>query len=131
MKTLKTRKKLADYYRFLRPRDTSGALLNRESYPLIGIDNIPWGWYDLFFEMCDEIKDELEHLNALDDFYFIQVKEKQGGLVCEPALHLPIIDNIIQRYEKKSRETCVDCGEPANRVRQTSPLCPNCREWLV
>ena len=69
-------KQIVEKYPFLRARDIDGTIDTEAEFPMMDLE-IPNGWYDLFYQMCDDIKPLVS-----DDFYFLQVKEKYNRLVC-------------------------------------------------
>ena len=68
-------------YPFLRIRDIDGTADTNVEFPMIHPE-IPNGWYKLFFQMCDDIKAVLEKEGTVEEFYFLQVKEKYNQLRC-------------------------------------------------
>lgn len=101
-------------YPFLIPRDIEGNRYEEFDYEYIGLE-IPVGWRKLFFQMCADIKPILEKEDAMDDFYFLQVKEKYNELVCysNGATSLEV-EEILQKYKYLSRYVCTKCGRPAD-----------------
>ena len=106
-------KQIVAEYPFLRLRDIDGTVDVKSKFPMMGLE-IPLGWYKLFFQMCSDIKPILEKEGALDDFYFLQVKEKYNELVCysNGAASLEV-EQILQKYGYLSRFVCTKCGKPA------------------
>ena len=106
-------KQIIAEYPFLRVRDIDGTVDTESKWPMMSLE-IPDGWYMLFFQMCEDIKTLLEKEGVLDDFYFIQVKEKYNELVCysNGAASLEI-EQILQKYKYLSRFVCTECGKPA------------------
>ena len=93
-------KELVAKYPFLRARALDG-------FPMIGLE-LPNGWYNLFYQMCDDIKDFVPK-----DFYFVQVKEKYNFMRCYTANSTQEIDDIINKYEHMAPYICTICGKPA------------------
>ena len=100
-------------YPFLRVRDIDGSPDMTAEYPLVGLE-VPDGWIPLFLMMCEDIKAALEKegAKALEDFYFLQVKEKYNSLRCYHTGSKEI-DEIIDKYSYISRYVCTRCGKQA------------------
>lgn len=101
-------------YPFLLPRDIDGSIDEEFDYQYLSLGEIPFGWRKLFLQMCDDIRPILVKEGVLDDFYFIQVKEKYNELVCysNGAASLEV-EEILQKYRYLSRYVCTRCGRPA------------------
>jgi len=115
-------------YPFLRARNIDGTIDTESKFPMIGLE-IPNGWYKLFFQMCDDIKTILEEKGKLNDFYFIQVKEKYNELVCySNGEGSPAVEVILQKYGYIARFVCVNCGMPAHYETRgyIASLCETC-----
>lgn len=98
---------------FLRLRDIDGTIDTESKFPMMDLE-VPDGWLRLFFQMCNDIKPLLEKEGVMDDFYFLQVKEKYNELRCysNDAASLEV-EEILQKYEYLSRFICTKCGKPA------------------
>lgn len=87
------------------------------------------GWYKLIDELCEK----------LEPFGIVaaQVKEKFGGLRFYlnpvPPEHWDEIYKYIAEAEKKSLETCEECGKPGKRRGKgwIRTLCDQCEESEV
>ena len=101
-------KELVAKYPFLHVRDINGCIDTKVDFPMIGLE-IPNGWYNLFYQMCDDIKDLV-----LKDFYFLQVKEKYNLMRCYSINSTLEVDAIIAKYERMAPYVCTICGKPAN-----------------
>lgn len=94
-------------------------------------DDIPYGWRiafgDMFFK---ELKEALMECNSLFTYKVLNVEERYGEL-CWYAEGYPFnskVDEVIFKYKKLSKITCIDCGKPA-KYRTTGwiePYCENC-----
>ena len=105
---------VVEKYPFLKRRNIDGSLDTKSRFPMMCLE-IPEGWYRLFFQMCDDIKPYLESAGILDDFYFIQVKEKYNYLRCYWSIAVPIqVLEIIDKYMHLSRFVCTICGAQAS-----------------
>ena len=103
-------------YPFLIPRDIVGNRDEEFDYKYLGLE-IPMGWYKLFLQMCSDIKPILEKEGVLDDFYFLQVKEKFNTLCCySNGATSQDVEDIITKYEHISYYVCTQCGRPATCV---------------
>ena len=106
-------KEIVAKYPFLRIRNTDGMPDMDAKFPLMSLE-IPDGWYKLFFQMCDDIKPILKEEGILEDFYFIQVKEKYNMLRCYSCGKASYkVEDIIGKYEEMARYICTNCGRPA------------------
>lgn len=106
-------KRAVAVYPFLRVRDIDGTPDLEAKFPMMSLE-IPGGWYKLFFLMCDEIKPLLEEEGLLEDFYFIQVKEKYNYLRCySNGKASNMVEEIIAKYEQMAPYICTFCGKPA------------------
>ena len=100
-------------YPFLIPRDIDGNRDEDFDYTYLNLE-IPVGWTMLFFQMCSDIKPLLEKEGVIDDFYFLQVKEKYNELVCySNGAASQEVEQILQKYKYLSRYVCTECGKPA------------------
>lgn len=121
-------KRIVDKYPFLRARDIDGAIDTESKFPMMGLE-IPKGWYRLFFQMCDDIKPLLEKESVIDDFYFIQCKEKYNQLVCySNGIASQEIEDIILKYGHMAYYVCIKCGQPADCETQDylASFCTDC-----
>ena len=97
------------------------------------LDAMPQGWRKAFgLNMCKEIKHSLLKTGgrkALRAYRIDQIKEKFGGLRWYDHNSTEEIWNIIEKYEKLSYKTCINCGKPATciSVGWVSPYCDNCK----
>lgn len=96
---------------------------------------IPAGWYNLFLQMCEDIKPVLEKHGLIDVFEFEQVKEKWGGLRCYYSLgfnydnYSEEIQDILYKYEYMAKLVCTRCGDIATYTAYSgwiSPYCDKC-----
>ena len=108
------------------------------------IDGIPDGWKKSFFS---QLKEELfETLGAYaDEIMFHQIKEKYGQLTVywnfpdkdyytdvdnkDIEEIIPTIENIIKKYTKISKNTCVMCGTASTYTTTwgcIAPFCDDC-----
>lgn len=120
-------------YPFLIPRDIDGSRDEYFDYTYLSLE-IPVGWCKLFLQMCSDIKPLLEKEGAMDDFYFIQVKEKFNELRCySNGSASSKVEVILQKYKYLSRFVCTECGKPA--VYETrdyiASYCEDCWKDLV
>ena len=105
-------KLIVEKYPFLHIRDIDGHIDIESKFPMISLE-IPDGWNKLFFQMCSDIKPILEREGLIDDFYFIQVKEKYNRLICYYNNAPKEVEDIISKYETMAQYVCVNCGKPA------------------
>ena len=120
-------KQIVAEYPFLRLRDIDGTVDTESEFPMMGLE-IPNGWYKLFFQMCADIKPILEREGVLDDFYFLQVKEKYNRLVCYPCKASIEVQDVIDKYSMMASYVCTWCGRPATCETQgyIASFCDDC-----
>ena len=125
-------KQIVAEYPFLRLRDIDGTIDTESKFPMMGLE-IPDGWYKLFFQMCSDIKPILEKEGVLDDFYFLQVKEKYDTLRCYHSGAPKEVDDIIMKYEAMAYYVCTQCGKPATCMTTgyLASFCDDCWKDLV
>jgi hypothetical protein len=126
-------KQIVAKYPFLRLRDIDGTVDTESKFPLMSLE-IPVGWDKLFFQMCDDIKPLLEKEGVMDDFYFIQVKEKYNELVCySNGIASSEVEQILQKYRYLARFICTECGKPAmcETTGYLASYCEGCWKDLV
>ena len=120
---------IVEKYPFLRARTFSGKIDYEDKFPMMGLE-IPNGWFKLFYQMCDDIKPILEEKGLIDEFYFVQVKEKFNQLRCYAHQDIPEIENILTKYEFMARSVCAICGAPAEYETHNyiASFCKDCLE---
>lgn len=98
-------------------------------------DDIPDGWRAAFCpQMWDELKTILEKADYVDQFRFVQIKEKWGQLrIYEGGLPSSIADEVYEwesKYERLSEKYCIHCGKPVKYMTLgwISFVCPECAE---
>ena len=103
-------------------------------YDRTWLDDIDNGWRKAFGEdFCNELFDALINADYLDDFHFLQIKEKFGALRLYfngwPATeHGDKIIEVVSKYEELSKYICGYCGKPARYITKgwIYPLCEDC-----
>ena len=126
-------KQIVAEYPFLRLRDIDGSINTKSRFPMMPLE-IPDGWYKLFFQMCSDIKPILEKEGVLDDFYFLQVKEKMNFLRCySNGAASQEVEDIIGKYETMAYYVCTHCGKPATCMTTgyIASFCDNCCKDFV
>lgn len=99
----------------------------RDNYTLI--EDIPNGWWIAFGEkMSDELKAALG--NYVNDFRFLQIKEKYGSLRLYGAAATEEANDVIDKYEELSSKTCFFCGDSAKWYSNgyILPYCDKCKQ---
>ena len=115
------------------------------------------GWFDIIWNLCSEVTEVYEKAGKEIDFVPAQIKEKFGTLrfyydvggVTKPFHAFDIlgagtirfddestelyreIRDIVRKWEKKSAETCEECGKPGvlrKDLRWVLTLCDECYE---
>jgi hypothetical protein len=125
------RKALIEEYPYLQPRTmTTGEVHSDYDYQfIIGEHDLPEGWLELFLQMCEDIKVPLEKAVLLNEFRFLQVKEKYGRLTVYDNGATEEVHDIIAKYEFLSEQTCTTCGKPAVAMTR-GWICPFCEEHI-
>lgn len=125
------RKALIEEYPYLQPRRmTDGQISPDYDYQfIVGEYDLPEGWLDLFLLMCVDIKAPLEKAGLLNEFRFLQVKEKYGGLRAYNTAGNDEVYNIIDKYEFLSQQVCTTCGKPAVAMTR-GWIYPFCEEHI-
>ncbi|MBR6705275.1 MAG: hypothetical protein IKI84_01165 [Clostridia bacterium] len=93
------------------------------------LDFMPRGWAKAFgMQMCDELKAELEVSGDLYRYRVLEVKEKWGELRWYDYGGNRQTEEIIEKYSRISRRTCISCGKPAIWITRgwISPYCDEC-----
>jgi hypothetical protein len=97
------------------------------------LDAMPDGWRKAFgIQMCKDIKQTLIKelgYKGLFNYRISQIKEKFGGLRWYDSGGTKTINDIIDKYEDLSYNTCIVCGKPATKVSQ-GWICPFCDEHI-
>lgn len=98
------------------------------------LDSMPNGWRKAFgLQMCFEIKSLLEKVNFVDQYRVVQIKEKYSGLRWYdngvPKSIYKEFSELIDKYERLSERTCVQCGNPATKI-SVGWICPWCDEHI-
>ena len=91
------------------------------------LDLLPYGWRGLILDMCAEIKDALPKA-LFDKYQVVEAKEKWYTLRWYDCIdgfgNMPDkITDIVCRYEDKSREVCMICGNFKNKNEQLCSMC--------
>ena len=125
---IKNKKEILAKYPFLKLRDFDGSVYLHDGEPVLMHMEIPKGWYKVFFQMCDDIKPILEKEGKLEEFYFIQVKEKFNGLRCYSAGASEEVHKILDKYEYMASYICTNCGKPATieTTHYIASFCDDC-----
>lgn len=130
-KTVEWRKSLAKQFPYLMPKNSfTGKISDTYDYSyLVGEHDLPKGWFNLFLQMCEDIREPLERCGQIDEFAFFQVKEKYGSMRCYVGGTTEEVMNIIEKYEFLSYQVCCVCGAPAT-VMTHGYICPYCSEHV-
>lgn len=124
---------LCQEYPFLIPRNAfTDAIVADYDYSFTYLDECPEGWKELFLNMCAHIKPMLEESGQLNNFRFVQIKEKYGRLVVYHAGASADVDDVISFYADVSRTICIGCGDPATKITAgwIMPVCDSCADEL-
>ena len=91
------------------------------------IQDIPNGWLKNFgVEMLDDLKCAMGKNYNL--FHCLDVKEKYGELVIYFDIWSDEVENVLTKYQKRSRQICLKCGEKVDRINKNLqiPICDFC-----
>ena len=131
-------------YPFLRFKNNSCCPWeNTEKIEHCWMFELPFGWYDIGAQMCDELMTVLG--KYVDDFIILQLKEKFNEICLywswadreytdeesqEMNQLYSIINHILRVYAETSYHTCTVCGKPATQWTNSwiSGYCDSCYE---
>lgn len=122
-------KKLTDRYPFLVPRNVwTDEIPDDYDYSYIRGQELPNGWFSLFIQMCEDIRQPLIDNNYIDRFRFTQIKEKYNRMTCYHNGAPQQVDDTINTYSVISGYICTKCGLPATHETQgyIASLCTDC-----
>lgn len=95
-------------------------------------DECPEGWTELKLNFYRELKPLLIRYNCLNEYKIIQSKEKWGSwrlyAVGIPSEMEKEYFELLHKYEKISKHTCIHCGKEAKMCDfgWISPICKKC-----
>ena len=78
------------------------------------------GWHPLIKELLDKLQAYVNGFPQLKHFRIVQIKEKWGELCVYTNLGTDVINNLIEKYEKKSLTICEICGKPGKLRKDLS-----------
>ena len=125
------RKALIEEYPYLQPRNVfTGKIPEDYDYEyILGEHDLPEGWFELFLQMCEDLREPLAKADYLDKFRFSQIKEKFGSMRAYTFGATREVQNIIAKYEFLSTQVCCVCSKPAT-VQTYDWICPYCFEHV-
>ena len=125
-----TNKELIEKYPFLQPYNLwDDEPISNSDYSFTMLDEMPFGWRESFGEqLCEELRMVLIKEGLLEKYRVHQIKEKFGSLRWYGNFENDSIAKILEKYEEKSKYTCIRCGAPATKISLgwISPYCDNC-----
>lgn len=128
--TKQKNKELVEKYPYLLPRNIwTGKVSENYDYDYIrGEHELPEGWFKLFLQMCEDIRQPLIDKDYLDKFRFSQIKEKYNRMECYNFGAPEEVHNIIHKYSSMARYVCTNCGKPAYYETQgyIASFCEDC-----
>ena len=127
-------KALIERYPFLLPRNVFTDEVSEDyDYTYIFGLEIPKGWYKLFFQLCEDIRQPLIDANYLDKFRLLQVKEKYNRLEVYNTGAPEVVQDIIDKYSKMASYICTVCGKPATYETSgyIASFCTDCKTDFV
>jgi hypothetical protein len=112
-------KNLVERYPYLLPRNVwTDKVPEDYNYTYIRGLELPKGWYKLFFQLCEDIRQPLIDAGYLEKFRFSQIKEKYNRMECYNFGAPDEVHEIIDKYSVMAKYVCTVCGKPA--VYETS-----------
>ncbi len=123
-------KELIEKYPFLQPYNLwDDEPISNSDYSFTMLDEMPSGWRESFGEqLCEELRMVLIKEGLLEKYRIHQIKEKFGSLRWYGNFENDSIAKILEKYEEKSKYTCIRCGAPATKISRgwISPYCDKC-----
>ena len=97
------------------------------------LDHFPKGWRKAFgIQFFKELQDALNKYPKEErkSFRIYDIKEKYGSLRVHPNWYTNEISQVIDKYERLSAKTCIDCGKKAHWLTKgwIMPLCNHCKK---
>ncbi len=94
------------------------------------------GWKDLIWELCDKLEQLIiqqtgKELPFESYCYATQIKEKYGTLHFYMSSQTQEMADLIDEAEKKSAETCEQCGKPGRILANQKWLCTLCEKCAM
>lgn len=128
--TKEENKALCEKFPFLIPRSVwTGEIISGYDYEVTELDFMPDGWRKAFgIQLCEELKTALDKVDTSEIWFPTQIKEKYGELRWYANWYTKEIEEILDKYSKLSRKTCIVCGKPATKISTgwISPYCDDC-----
>ena len=96
----------------------------------------PEGWANLIDNLAFLADEKIRQMpvEVRDSLYFVQIKQKFGGLRCYFSHSVPYIEGLIAMSEQISSHTCEGCSKPG-AMRSIKgwlqTLCGDCFDELV
>ena len=102
-------------YPFWQPRNV---WTGKKCWTFTEYNEISPGWRNAFGkQLTKDLKAALKEAKQLKSFYFLQIKEKWGGLCLYGTATTEKVNKILHHYENLSICYCEDCGKPARYKR--------------
>ena len=118
-------------YPFIRPRTADKDKYCSKFFSYTLLDSMPEGWLKRFgVELCEDLKKALAKgdRNIKKSFRIYEIKEKYGYLKITCNWYTAPITDVLRKYEKLSRKTCIHCGHRAKWLSKgyVLPYCNDC-----
>jgi len=88
------------------------------------------GWYDLIYQLCEDIQDHCDENPNEPQVEAVQVKEKYGSLRFYVNAADDHVYSLIDKAEEDSYDICEDCGSKEDVAQTiggwTRSLCDKC-----
>ena len=128
---IKKNKELIEQYPFLLPRSVwTGEPIEDYDYTWTELDEIPEGWRNVYgMLICEDLVRTLG--DYANKFYFVEIKEKYGGLRMYDNGATEEWYDQLRKYEHLTECTCINCGKigvPLTNTGWILPLCRDCYE---
>lgn len=123
-------KELCERFPFLIPYSIwTGEIIDGYEYEYTILDEMPGGWRTAFGEqMCQEVLDAISINDWKEYYHVVSIKEKYGELVWHGNFTSTQLMDVLEKYTKLSRHTCITCGKPATKISLgwIAPYCDRC-----
>lgn len=104
-------------------------------YEFTELDSMPTGWRIAFGEQwATEVQAVIDKMpeEEQDKVRIMDLKEKYGMLCQYFSHYTDELDEVINKYTRLSKHTCIHCGAPATKISTgwISPWCDACAEQI-
>lgn len=128
--------KLCIKYPILTPHNRwTGDVRDDYMYEYTELDQMPTGWRIAFGEQwAADVQAVINKMSEeeRDKVCIMDIKEKYGLLCQYFNYYTDELDEVINKYTRLSKRTCIHCGAPATKISMgwISPWCDSCAEKI-